>query len=546
MKLKVAIGIVVTLLLVGAIGLLSYGFFFASAEDDALSLVPQDSIGYFNVFLSPSNGQKQALQDLIEKTPFESPDAALDELQSVFDEGLQDTGCTFKEDIDPWLGKQIAGFLTETGDGSDEVNEAQGGVLVATDDEDSALASLEKCGDEEYQDAEDRSYEGVDYKFQENTAIGVVEGYLVIATEPALKEVVDTAAGEESLEGSEKFQDAIEPLAGDRIATFYLDLKAVLEQVGASGTTSAAQASLLQSFYGGGDQALAAGLFLRSDAIVFEYAAGLPQGGEAAPLVDAAARMLESDVLSDLPGGSWGALGIGSFGDYVDTSIDTFAELAPGGREFVEQQFQQATGLSLSEDVLAWMGDLGIFVQGTSPTTISGGVVIETTDREASLFAVEALERWAKKEDAPIKELAMPGAEGFSIQDPFQAQPINVAVGDDRVVIAYGNVATEQALEGGVTLAEDETFRAASEAIGDEFTMSGYFEADSIQTLVEDTVLPSLTTFDPETFEETPNVEAQRTYEESVKPFIDPLSFMAFGTRIEDDTSISRLIIGVE
>lgn len=547
MKVKVAIGIVVTLLLVGAVGLLSYGFFFASAEDDALALVPEQSVGYFNVFLDPSTSQKQALEDLIEKTPFESPDEALNELRSLVDEGLEDTGCSFEEDIDPWLGKQIAGFLSETGSGSDEVNEGQGGVLVATDDADAALASLDECGDEAYQNAEDRTYEGVDYKFQENTAIGVVEGYLVIATETGLKQVVDTAASGNSLEGSEKFNDAVDPLTSDRIATFYLDIQGILKQVQESGAVEGPEAAFFDSFYEAtGDQPFAGGLSLRSDGIVFEYAAGIPEGGAAAGLINAASNALESDVLETLPGGAWGALGIGSFGEYLDTTLDTFSDFAPGGRDFIEAEFEKATGLSLRDDVLSWMGDLGLFVQGTSPTTISGGLVIETTNPEASRLTISKLAELAKKEKVPTKELTIPGVEGFAIQDQFQPQPINVAANDERVVVAYGNVATEQALEGGVTLAEDETFQSASEALGEDFTMSAYFEANSIQTLVEDTVLPSLTTFDEETFESVPNTEAQETYEESVKPFIEPLSYIAFGTRIDDGISLSRVIVGVE
>ncbi|MDQ4095834.1 MAG: DUF3352 domain-containing protein, partial [Actinomycetota bacterium] len=434
MKPKIAIGIVVTLLLVGAIGALSYGFFFASAEDNALGLVPRDSIGYFNAFLSPSNGQKQALQDLIEKTPYETPEEAMDKLRSLFDEGLQDTGCSFAEDIDPWLGKQVAGFLTMPAEGVEAGSEYEGGFLVATDDQDAAVAALEKCGDEDYQNAEDRAYESVDYKFSDETAVGMVEGYLVIGTEPGFKQVVDTAGGADSLEGSETFQDAVEPLADDRLATFYLDVGTLIRQVAEADPAAAAQASIIESFYGGENQTLAGGLFLRSDAIVFEYAAGVPQEGDAAGFVDATTRALESDVLSELPGGSWGALGVGSVGEYIDTSLDTFGQFAPGGRDFIDQQFERATGLSLSEDVLAWMGDLGIFVQGTEPTTLGGGVVIETTDPQASLVAVQALETWARKEKAPVKELTIPGAEGFAVQDPFQPQPINIAVADDRVV----------------------------------------------------------------------------------------------------------------
>ncbi|MDQ4143348.1 MAG: DUF3352 domain-containing protein [Actinomycetota bacterium] len=546
MKTKIVIGTVVTLLLVGAIGLLSYGFFFASSQDDALSLVPEDSIGYFNVFLSPSTSQKQALEDLIAKTPYENPEEAIDKLTSLVDEGLSEQGCTFEEDIDPWLGKQVAGFLSEAGDGAE--NEGEGAILVATDDADAALESLDECGDEVFQNAEDRTYEGTDYKFQEDGgAVGVVESHLVIGTENAFKDVVDTAANGDSLEGSEKYEQATEPLTGDRVATFYLDSKALFSQLQEAGGLAPQELVAFESIYGmASDQPFSAALTLRSDAIVFEYAAGLPQGEAAEDITSAAKASLTSDIVSQLPGGSWGAIGLGEFGQYIDKTLDLVSQFGPGGREFIEEQIERETGLSLSEDILSWMGDLGIFVQGTSPTTVSGGVVIETKDAEASRTAIAALEKLARREKAPVKDLGIPGVEGFAIQDPFQPQPINVVAGDERVVIAYGDLATQQALESSTTLQEDETFNTAEAALGDGFTLSGYFEANAIQTLVEDSVLPSITTLDPTTGQPIPNTDAQQTYDDDVKPFIDPLSFVAFGSRLDGDTTLARFIVGVE
>ena len=542
MKAKVAIGVTVTVLLLAAVGLLAYGFIFSPASDDAVNLVPENAIGYFNVFLSPSNSQKQALEDLIAKTPFDSPEEAIDRLTSLTNEGLKEQGCTFEEDIEPWLGSQVAGFLTEVGD------EGQGAVLVGTEDGDAAIASIRKCGEDDFEDAEERSYEGVDYFFYDDGAVGIVDGYLVIATEGAFEDVVDTSAGGNALVDSDKFQSALEPLTSDRLALFYLDLESLFEQLQETGEADPEEMAAFESVYGGAlDQPLSAGLFARSDAIVFEYASGIPTGEGAEDVTSAFTGAVSSDLLGRLPGGSWGAFAIGSFGEYVDGLLDLVGRTTPGGRAFFETQFARTTGLSLTDDVLGWMGDLGIFVQGTSTATLSGGLVIETDDEAASVAAVEALERFARQDDAPVKELSLPGAEGFTIQDPFQPQPINVAVGNGRVVIAYGDLATEQALEGEVTLEqESDVFADAADTLGEEFTMSGFFEADAIQTLVEDEVLPTLTTYDPASGQYLPNTEAQDRYEEDVKPFVDPLSFLAFGSRVEEDTATARWVIGVE
>ena len=546
MKPKVVVATIVTVVLLGAVGFIGYGFLFSSAADDAVTLVPEDSIGYFNIFLSPSNSQKRALESLIEKTPFESPEEAIERFTNLADEGLKEQGCTFEEDIDPWLGKQVAGFLSEIGD------EGSGAILIASDDDEAALASLEKCGDEEFQNSEERSYEGYDYRAQpEGTptgAVGIVEGYLVLGTEDAFKDVVDTAAGGSSLQDSEKFDSALEPLNDDRLALFYLDFKALIDQMVEQGQAEASEIAAFETYLGGAtDQPLSAGLFARSDAVVLEYAAGLPTGEDAGGLLGATEDALRQDILGQLPGGSWGALAVGSVGNYIDQILGLADQFQPGGRAFLEAQFERQTGLSLNEDVLSWMGDLGAFVQGTTPDTLSGGVVLETDDEAAALTAVRALEAFARREKAPVKPLGVPGFEGFSLQDPFQPQPINVAVGNGRVVFAYGDLATEQALEADVTLEEQsETFGAATEALGEDFSMSGFFEADAIQGLVESSVLPTLTTYDPASGQVIPNTEAQDRYENDIKPFIDPLSFIAFGSRIEDGTTTTRMVVGVE
>lgn len=551
MKPKVVIAALAAVLVVGAGAWFAYGLLESPASDDAIKLIPEDSKFYGNVFLDPSNDQKRAIESIIQSTPFETPERVQDKLSELFDEGLKDSGCTFEDDIKPWLGNQIAGFATEFSE------EAEGAALVATTDEDDALASFEKCGEENWEDLEEKTYKDYEYRVSDDEeTIGVVNGYLVLATENGFKAVVDTAEGGPTLQDNEEFRAARARHSEDNIAFIYLDLEGLLQSMQASGEVGAPEAAALQGFYGAGGVApLTFSLEAKSKAVVVEYAAELPREGQAATFSDLVEASVESDVVPTLPGASWGAIGIGSLGDYINTFLDFAAQSGvPGGRESIEAEFEKQTGLSLTDDLLSWMGDAGLFIQGTGVPTLSGGIVLETSDEAASARAIGVLEDFIRAEakksgdkEVVLGEPTVPGVEGFAVQPaPGLPQPINVVVGGNKVVVAYGDPATQQALEADDTLEDQEQFQAAQAAVGEEFAIQGYFAMDPIQDLVEAAVIPTLQTFDEETFTMVPDTEAQERYEEDVKPFLDPLAFFAFGSKVDGDVTVSRLVVGVE
>ena len=110
-------------------------------------------------------------------------------------------------------------------------------------------------------------------------------------------------------------------------------------------------------------------------------------------------------------------------------------------------------------------------------------------------------------------------------------QPINVVAAEDKVVVAYGNIATEDALGSESTLESNETFEAAIEALGEDFEPSGFFDAQAIITLVENAA---------------PELGSDPTYQEDVKPSLEPLSFLTFGSKEEDGRVLQRFVVGVE
>jgi hypothetical protein len=198
--------------------------------------------------------------------------------------------------------------------------------------------------------------------------------------------------------------------------------------------------------------------------------------------------------------------------------------------EDLESQFEAQTGLDLREDLLSWMGDAGLFVSGTDPLSVGGGLVIESSDPATSSATIDQLGTLLEQQGIPTVPLSAGGAEGFAVQipDPAATQRVVVLAGE-RVVIAYGEDAAVRAVEGSDPLSESEAFQGATEGLGDEFTASGYFDMDAIQELAEAAGASQF----PE-------------YEGEVKPWLDPFSYVTFGSRENGDRLVQRLVIGID
>ena len=526
MKSKWLIAVVAAVVLVGGGAFAGMRFLSEPAVDDALGLAPKDSVVYVNAFLDPSTGQKMALRDLLAKLPeYETPEAAGDAVAGLFDDALADTGLNYREDIEPWVGKQLAVFVAASEEGGDPAV----AVLVAADDTDAALAAVEKAQTQESTDLTGQSYEGVDYQSNAtgDQATGVVEGFLVAGNEAGFKAAVDASKGE-SLEDSEKFSSATDQLSKDRLALMYVDgggLTQALQQVNGLGAGFSSTTPLAMQGLGGSGQPAAAVFFARADALVFEVSSTLPQSGAFSSLVE---HVDEPGLVPELPADSWGAFGVAGFGDVLRGLIDGLAQSGVGlDPNVVRQQFKAQTGLDLDEDLLGWMGDLGIAVQGTSLQNLSGGAVISSRNPETSSATVDKLAALAARSGVPLEPLSVPGYRGYSFSDPSMPQAIDVLAGDE-VIIAYGHETARELANSTSTLADDPSYKKAAEALGGDFAVSGYVSIPPVVALVE-----SFAPVDP-------------AYEKDVKPFLDAARFVVSGARVDGDEVMQRVVIGIE
>jgi hypothetical protein len=481
------------------------------AASGAAELVPAGSVIYGEATLKPEGDQKEAIDAILAKFP--GGGQAGDKLKDLIEKGLResDAPISFQDDIEPWLGDEAAFFVSSIGMSGAPQSTAG---LIATEDEDKARAALEKSAEGK---VTKKSYKDVEYLTDESDEAGAVfDGFVVLGSEAGVKAVIDTSKGGEPLSDDENYGNALDDAADDRLGLFYINSPELLRAVRESGTP------FPESFKKFFDEPVIATLDADKDGVVFEGT--VPEDLGRVSFFGQA-----SEIVTELPGDSWLAVGQSDFGKLLDFYVDAFAGVA-GGRDAIEQQFRAATGLDLQKDVLDWMGDFGIFVRGTGVSELDGALVIETKDEAASGRLIAALEGFAKTQaggGVQIGPLAAPGGgEGFTARAAEVPKPIHVFQRDGRVVFAYGDAAASDAVGGGDTLGDSPDYMAATESLGD-YDVSFYLLMQPILDLVDST-----------------EVAGDADWQKA-KPYLEPLSALVGGTSGDGDRlrSAVKLIV---
>ena len=530
---------VVAVLLIGGGAFAAIKLTSSSSESDPLEMVPHGAFFYSHVTLDPDTDQEAALDALAEKFPrFGSRQKVIDEVKDLIQEGLEEEDFSYEDDIDSWLGGQVAFFslvpslpsgTPPTGTASQPEFEAAG--LIATKDADAARDFIDKVDRKTDGGSENQTYEGVEYRVDEGDgAVGLVEDFVVVGTEAGFKKVVDTVQRDDAktLVDDKRFQEATEKLREDRLALVYLDLKPVLREIAKASPVPFDLSTGPFSF--GFEHPLTAIFYAQENGAVIESVRRAPKEGALAEAALEGAN--DPGLLPELPGDTWGAVGVPNFGDTLRATFEALPQAIPGfDPSALLRRFENESGIDAEEDVLSWIGALGFFVQGDTLAELGGGAVIETTDPAASTRLVIKLAKLVGQAGTKVGALPKslgPGVKGFSVQEPGQLQPVNFAAADDRVVIAYGNEATAGALGAGDRFEQSDVYVTGRETLGEDLIPSAIFDIETIIGLVES------------------SAPVPENYEGEVKPFLDPLSVIVFGGKLEGDTVTSRVVVGAE
>jgi Protein of unknown function (DUF3352) len=466
-----------------ALGVMALGMSGCGEADTDASelagLTPPDAPLYVEATVRPGDDQRNAIESLTSSLAGVSDPGAL--LESEIEGALEGSGLTFTEDIEPWVGDEAAVFVR-----SFESSRALGGTpdvaaVVEVDDADAAMGFIEAGAEEGLFVGESRSYEGHSYRFEggrNGLAIGLVDDALVVGTQGSLKASIDASSGE-SLADLDSFETGIAALPGDSLLRAYVDLETALDATVEAGETprsaAAAARGLASPLF---EEPIAVGLEVYGDGVNLNVALATGEG-----LATRATPLLES-----VPGDAWFAWGFRDAGEAAKgavaqleaTSAETRrSDLRPGS---IAREVRSVTGLDLNRDVLSLVGDAAAFVRGASERDLELGADLEVTAAGSASRTLRAARGAVGELPGIVVGPPLGEAEvGFSAGASRGPGAVNVAHGEDLVRVALAMTARaieSEAMAG--TLADDETFQAALDALGEEFSPLGYINVDGL------------------------------------------------------------------
>jgi hypothetical protein len=491
----------------------------SSGDDGPASLVPAAAPLYLEAAVRPTGDRREdALAAAGKLLRTDDPSAKLREL---IDKGLADEGSelTWERDFAPWLGENAGVWASDL-----QADEPSFAAIVETKDAEAAEAALGR-----FREADDsttytnRSYGGVDYQIDDDgTAGGMVDDFVVLASEDAFKRTVDMRDDGESLADSDRYEDAVGDLSDASLGHYYADTRAIVDLALEEDPKAAAQFEQFKSFLPLDELGPIVGSFeADGDGMSLDTVlTGVPEG----PFRELAALWAggESELLGRLPGDAWAAFAAPKLGEGAKTMFDSFAGALGGAA--IAAQVKQATGLDLQEDVFSWVGDVGLFARGASEAELGGALVIEATDdAKAEAAFTKIIGLIGRETGVRPDPLELDGAEAaFSLAGADK--PVVLARGNGHVVAAFGEAAATAALQPDAELGDGDLYGDAEDILGDDMEPAFLLSVPAVIALVD-----AIGEADPD-FEEA-------------RPYLEAFGTVTSGGKTDGDRVESRLAV---
>jgi hypothetical protein len=477
---------------------------------DPATLAPADSPFYMEMVLRPEGDQREAAEEALSKLldtddPGGFITAALDE--EFAEESDTDIDFTYEEDVEPWLGERAGLFVDSASE------DAEAAVAVATTDPAASQEAIDQAAQADDVEEHDASYEGVDYRADEDgDAFGIVGDFVVAGTEGAFQDAVDASRGQ-ALAEVEAFESAVAAAPDDRVAFTYVDSPELVELATRAGELKPQQLAGLELYLGSAlDSPISGWAQVESDRLSLVFSAEADQSPPE-----------ESPMLRGFPADSWYVQGQADTGERLSEFIAALGRSGGQALSRISARLERQLGLRFED--LEWVGDTAAYVRGTSLLGFGGALVAETTDPQASARALDAIRtRLEKEPDLEVESLP----DGFSAALGGTPIQIHVVQREGDVVAGLGEVSIEDAFSPEETLGDSETFNAAADLLGEGAAVGAYIDLETLFELIDN-------------FAE---LEPDPDYDQA-RPYLENLDFLIAGTRQEGDRDIFSVVLGL-
>jgi hypothetical protein len=483
-----------------------------SADVGPAAAVPADTPIYLDATVKPTGSAEADAKAALGKI-LDTDDPGAKIVSLIEDQSKADGHpINFQQDVAPWLGEKAGVFFTSLS------SDSQGAAVVETTNPAASLAFAQKATGDTATDPAPQTYNGATYqtdKSSPDSVFGTVGDFLVEGDLAGFKAAVDASKGD-SLGDTSDFTDAIGDLPDDRLGTVYTIPKNFIAALAPDQVDPDSQALLEKTAGDALNQPAVGALTASADSIEVEATGG--SNGLDTP---------ESSLIGDVPSQAWLSFGIGNLGDTVKRSLDQVKDQIPNF-DSVQRQIESTTGSSL-EQLEGALGDAVIYVEGTTESTLTGALVVQTKDADLTGRLLNQLQGLLRLGSGGIKPLQLSGGgTGFQINDPSVApRPVEIAQQGDKLVVGYGANSAEQTLAPAQKLADAPAFTAAH---------------GQVSSLGTDLFLDFPPIF---ALAESSGAKSDPGYQQA-KPYLDALSYLVTGSGSKDDQAEFKAVLGLK
>lgn len=435
----------------------------AGAGTDPAKAIPISAPFYLEAALHPTGRDKTGIEAALGKILRTSDPGA--KLRRLIDQAGKSQGRSYEKDFQPWLGDKAAIAVTGYTAGS-----ADWAAVANSTDDDKARQALSS---EPGYDTK-RSYEGVDYRYsaKDKTAQGVVKHFAVAGSEKGFQQVVNLLnKGGNSLASSQDLADA-RSATGNRPGFMFVDLQGLLRTIASSAAANLGP-SQLQALNGIFQRFRAFGVGITADAQAVRMTVA-SVGGKGTGNGPATALPLDK-----VPGDAWLAFSQKDVGSSIQRVLD-----ALGSSSSSITQLETATGLKVKEDLLSWMGDANLFVEGDSVPALGGALVVQSTNPARTRVAIAKLRRLLTQFNQRPGGPPPGTSDGFSVPLGSRGKKLQIGLAGSRFVIAVGARALRDAIRPSSTLGSDPNFKSASGLLGSAAKPSFYLNVQTLTNFI--------------------------------------------------------------
>jgi hypothetical protein len=407
--------------------------------------VPANTPIYLDATVKPTGSAQSNAKAALSKV-LDTADPG-SKIVSLIDKQKTSTGqaVDYQTDIAPWLGQKAAVFFTTLG------QDSQGASVIETTNPSAALAFARKANGTSGQP---KSVDGVPVQTAQDgsTAYATEGNFLLVGDEPGVEAAIKADKGD-SLGDDSDFKDSLGDLPDDRLGTLYTVPKTFIDSLGSQFGASS-KAAIEKSAGDNLNEPVAGALTATADTFQLQATGG--SNGFDTP---------ESSLVGEVPGQAWLALGIGDLGGTVKKGLDQLKDQIPNF-ESIQQQIQSTTGSSL-EQLTGSLGDAALYVQGTTQSTLTGALVVQTKNPDLTGRLLTQLQGLLQLGNGGVKQLSLSGGgTAFQINDPSVApRPVELAQQGDKFVIGYGAGSAEASLTPAQTLSDAPAFSASHDQL---------------------------------------------------------------------------------